>query len=359
MKKYFLFPPGYILLLIFASCTLPQGASGTVYPDSTGVYNTVSAYLTATGPATVKPSVSPLPQHPVITESPKPSPSPSPLPRTSTPVLDTPQNFATVTKVPIPCDLAAPGRPSVDISVPDGSRFQPGTAFSKTWRLVNAGACSWTKEYAIIWFSGELLGAVREIPFNSTIKPGQSVDISVDMVAPRQPGPHQSNWKLRNPGGVLFGIGPTGDAPFWVRIEVVEIATATTTIMPSPTITPTLGTVSKGSVELPVGNRFDLDTGKLSTGAGDDLALQAIDTASLRLVPVNGAKLANMGNQTPNDTDCRSAQLETAAVSIDTLNAGGFWCYRTSQGFPGTFKVNAVNAKDGKISFDYLTWAIP
>jgi hypothetical protein len=185
------------------------------------------------------------------------------------------------------------------------------------------------------------------------------VDITVDMVAPRLPGPHQSNWKLRNPRGALFGIGPTGDAPFWVRIDVIEMASPTSTSLPSPTITPTLGTVTKGAVDLLVTIGFDLDTGKLSTGVGDDLVLQKKDPDSLRLVLINGAKLAKMGNQMPNDIECRNAQLEPTFIPIEMLNLGGFWCYRTSQGLPGILKVNAVNSKDGKISFDYLTWAIP
>jgi hypothetical protein len=42
--------------------------------------------------------------------------------------------------------------------------------------------------------------------------PGQTVEITVDMVAPLKPGTYQGNWKLRNASNVLFGIGPNGSA---------------------------------------------------------------------------------------------------------------------------------------------------
>jgi hypothetical protein len=129
--------------------------------------------------------------------------------------------------------------------------------------------------------------------------------------------------------------------------------------VPIVTITPTLGTVSKGAAELSIGKVFDLDTGKLSTDAGGDMSLQKVEPASMQLVPVNGTKLANMGTLQANDSDCRSAPLQAGAVPLENLKVGGFWCYRTSQGLPGTFQVISVTAKEGKINFDYLTWAIP
>jgi hypothetical protein len=243
--------------------------------------------------------------------------------------------------------------------VPDGTRLLPGQTFAKTWRLVNAGSCPWTKEYAIIWFSGEMFGAVREQAMSGTVAPGQSIDITVDMVAPRPAGPHQSNWKLRNSRGTLFGIGPTGDAPFWVRIEVEEVATHTATNQPSSTLTPTPGTLSKGAIELAVGKTADLDTGKMGVGAGDDLSLQKTDGTTILLVTLNGAVLADMGTFVPNAAECLSTNLQASSLPLATLKVGGTWCYRTSQGLPGFLRLTVVSAVESKISFDYQTWAIP
>lgn len=120
----------------------------------------------------------------------------------------------------VPCDRVAPGNP-IDVSVPDGSPMMPGEHFVKTWRLVNAGSCTWTQDYALVWFSGDDLSSTHEAKLDHSVSPGQSVDLSVEMVAPNDARTYRSYWKLRNAGGKLFGLGPNGDGPFWVEIIVV------------------------------------------------------------------------------------------------------------------------------------------
>jgi hypothetical protein len=51
------------------------------------------------------------------------------------------------------------------------------------------------------------------------------VDLAVNLRAPSQSGTYRSNWVLRSPEGVLFGLGPEADRPFWVEIRVVVPAT--------------------------------------------------------------------------------------------------------------------------------------
>ena len=138
------------------------------------------------------------------------------------------------------CDLAQPGRP-IDVTVPDDTSFHPGDNFSKTWRLVNAGSCAWDGHYTVLWFSGDDLGTTHHLPLSERIGPGKSIDITVDMHAPQEPGTYQSNWKMSNGQGEMFGIGTDGDAPFWVRIIVVPADTVTTApseIAPEVTHTP-------------------------------------------------------------------------------------------------------------------------
>ena len=46
-----------------------------------------------------------------------------------------------------------------DVTVPDGTTYTPGATFQKTWRLKNIGTCTWTTSYALIFDSGNQLGA--------------------------------------------------------------------------------------------------------------------------------------------------------------------------------------------------------
>jgi hypothetical protein len=139
----------------------------------------------------------------------------------------------------VPCHQAGAGSP-IDVTIPDGTVMAPGEAFSKTWRLENVGSCEWTRLYTVTFFSGNSMNAFQTKNLAQGVKPGVVIDIAVDFEAPLKPGVYQSNWMLADPEGNLFGIGPNGDAPFWVRIEVVAVLTPTPTPTGTTTITPTL-----------------------------------------------------------------------------------------------------------------------
>ena len=221
------------------ACTGP----GVVSQNYTQQYQTVSALLaqaTQTVPdATLAPST---PAHLALSAIPSSTPPAGPTLTSDLTASSTPPAMINLAMTPtVVCDLAQPGHP-VDVTVPDDTPFHPGEAFSKTWRLVNAGSCPWNQDYQVIWFSGDDLGLAHSLPLPQPVEPGESVEITADMLAPQEPGAYQSNWKLSNRQGELFGIGPDGNAPFWVRIVVVSAGTATalpTEATPLLTVTPT------------------------------------------------------------------------------------------------------------------------
>jgi hypothetical protein len=109
-----------------------------------------------------------------------------------------------------------------DVSIPDDTIVQTGEAFTKTWKLRNSGSCSWDTDYSVVFFDGDQLGAPETIPITTTVAPGEDVDISIPMIAPIESGEYRGEWKLMNPDGFLFGIGPGADRAFWVQIAVEE-----------------------------------------------------------------------------------------------------------------------------------------
>ena len=148
------------------------------------------------------------------------------------------------------CNRVAAGIP-FDVTIPDDTIMQPGQSFTKTWRLVNNGTCKWTRLYAVVFFSGNPMGAQQTHYLNAEVLPGQSIDVSVEFIAPFESGTYQSNWMLQSQAGEFFGLGPNGDAPFWVRIQVVGPPTSTQTTTPTPTesetVTPTFTPTPAGS----------------------------------------------------------------------------------------------------------------
>jgi hypothetical protein len=108
----------------------------------------------------------------------------------------------------------------LDVTVPDGTNFTPNETFTKTWRLQNAGTTTWDTSYALVFVSGAQMGAPDSVALTSQVAPGQTVDITVNMTAPADPGSYRGFWNLRNPGGQFFGLGANANEPIWVDIVV-------------------------------------------------------------------------------------------------------------------------------------------
>ena len=107
-----------------------------------------------------------------------------------------------------------------DVTIPDGTNFTPGTAFKKTWRLKNIGTCAWTSaDVSLIFDSGEKMGATVPSALSTTVNPGQTVDITLDMTAPITPGHYFGYYKFKSVSGGAFGIGSTANSTFWVEIN--------------------------------------------------------------------------------------------------------------------------------------------
>ena len=148
---------------------------------------------------------------------PQPTGTPTPAPQATTPSPGaSPTPTLTPSATPLPCLRA---EFVADVTVPDGTVFEPGTAFTKTWRLRNTGSCTWTSDFAVVFDSGDRMDAPDATPIGQTVAPGQMVDVSVDLVAPDTPGTYRANFKLRSTDGRVFGLGDRG-APFYVEIQV-------------------------------------------------------------------------------------------------------------------------------------------
>jgi len=108
-----------------------------------------------------------------------------------------------------------------DITAPDNSTFKPGEAFTKTWRLTNGGAATWTADFSLVFTSGDQMGATT-VSLGRSVAPNQTIDVSVNLVAPSTEGTYKGNFMLQTNGGKSFGLGSSGTSPFWVKIIVQQ-----------------------------------------------------------------------------------------------------------------------------------------
>ena len=52
------------------------------------------------------------------------------------------------------------------------------------------------------------LGSPDKAPIGRTVDPGDSIDISLELVAPGEPGTYRGQWQLSTTNGELFGTKP-------------------------------------------------------------------------------------------------------------------------------------------------------
>lgn len=110
-----------------------------------------------------------------------------------------------------------------DITFPDNSAVTAGQPFVKTWRVRNDGTCTWGSGYrlhAIKFVGGNLNSDPTPIELPRVVRPGESIDLSVTLVAPTVPGVYRSEWKLFVEGGNLIGVGYNGQTPLYAQVTV-------------------------------------------------------------------------------------------------------------------------------------------
>ena len=88
-----------------------------------------------------------------------------------------------------------------------GTKFSPGTNFTKTWTFQNSGTCTWINSYSFAYVTGERMGGgdVRVSMSVNYVAPGQTHSFTVDLDAPHGPGRHVGCWQMKNATGTQFG----------------------------------------------------------------------------------------------------------------------------------------------------------
>ena len=275
--KYTLFPTIVLMSLLITACDAKSTAKATQELDKTqtAITETVSAQDAAKGANTSTPAASIVTQTPLLFSS---------LPLTP---------LAPPASLTLPSDTTKSECASASLiseTIPDDTIFKPRAKFTKTWKVKNTSTCSWGTTYKIAFWEGEVLGgAVGFLDGNSMngpstqaligrVAPGQTIDISVNLTAPRSAGDYKGIWKIRDASGILFGN-------FHVQIKVQNPATVTpVTVTATSTLPPaavtnvsyTAFTVTNGAyVNCPI------ITANITTSGAGDITYHWIDSLGI------------------------------------------------------------------------------
>ena len=111
-----------------------------------------------------------------------------------------------------------------DMTIPDGTKMDPGQAFEKTWKFFNTGTCAWPGSTTLKFIKGDNMQPSPGIT-GSLTDVNNKVDVSVGLVAPYSSGKYKAYFRLADKNGNAFG------PPVFVSIVVTSSSN-------SPTPTP-------------------------------------------------------------------------------------------------------------------------
>jgi hypothetical protein len=197
------------------ACSLlsPDQNQNDIQSASTAVAQTLQAQLTQNANNVTNTPATPTATATVAAPTATPYPTYTPYP--------SPTKTLEPTATPVPCNRALF---ITDITVHDGSLFPPDSQFSKDWRLKNTGSCDWTANYELVFYSGDKMDGASVTKLNQRVEPGETIDVSVDLISPSNTGQYLGYWILRSTNGNLFGLGANAKNPFWVDIKVIDPA---------------------------------------------------------------------------------------------------------------------------------------
>ena len=145
-----------------------------------------------------------------------------------------------------------------------------------------------------------------------------------------------------------------------MRITVPETGTATQTATPTATATP--GVQASGSISLEFGSTVDLDSLQFNT-ANNDLAYNWLlvdeDVNKHQISTLGNTLLGLFGNSQPMINECQTAALGTSPLTVEDIDPGTYFCYRTDLGLPGWFRFDAYDPEDASVDITVLTWVLP
>jgi len=187
----------FVLSLIMSACGSPSAADTEMI--STAAAQTVEARFTQMAEISATPE-------PTITQEETPPPAD---------FTPTPTEAPASVSLPDDCLVAN----FVNETVPDGTLVETGAYFWKSWTIQNNGTCTWNKDYKLIFWDGDLLGAAGEYNFFDVISPGEQMIFPIQLLAPDVTGNYQGSWKMKSPSGIIFGVGQY-DVPISINVNV-------------------------------------------------------------------------------------------------------------------------------------------
>jgi len=102
-------------------------------------------------------------------------------------------------------------------TISDGTKFDPGDSFVKSWTIRNGGTCEWKTDFRMVFEDGDQMGGPDSVYLTRNVSPGDTYTVEVPMTAPSSNGDYTGVWRFKAADGTKMG-------KFWVKITVGDPA---------------------------------------------------------------------------------------------------------------------------------------
>jgi len=195
-----------------------------------------------------------------------------------------------------------------DVTIPDNSEMVGNTTFTKTWRVMNTGTCIWASDYTLTNYAEERMSAPASVPLTLTY-PGETVDISVPLIAPNSVGTHKGYFVIKNPAGLIMKIN--SDSRLWLVIDVKNtVAAMAATPVAGATSAPAAPSGASGNGFATVNCAFTLDSAKVTDAIN---AINAYRTQSGLAAYNVKEQLTRAAQAHANDMACNNLFVHTGS----------------------------------------------
>jgi len=145
----------------------------------------------------------------------------------------------------------------VSETIPDGSIYQTGDTFTKSWVIRNAGTCQWTTDYRFVFEEGDQMDGPSSMKLTHAVDPGDTYTFEIDLTAPDDDGNYTGVYRIKSDEGDDLG-------KYWVVITVgtpgpPPAAFAVTSVTYDP---------AHGNVDMACPGTVNINAEIFSSGAG-------------------------------------------------------------------------------------------
>jgi len=198
----------------------------------------------------------------------------------------------------------------VSENYPDNSILKPGEAFTKTWEIKNIGSSTWTTNYHLVLIAspeGDTLGSVPQFSFSQQTSPGETMLLSVPLVAPQTDGIYSVYWSIINEAGELVTVDGSN---LWVKINVSKSSQVTSSV-PG-------GEVSNNGVIFRLTHiTFDVQTTTVNLCLSVSLHTYSLDSSPKLLIDQAQVPFVSGGSDFSSGAGCMVVAYQAGANDID------------------------------------------